>query len=232
MMTKALARPTLLEHLSRYGYSLMQPDSFLNHEEVLTHLLKQDDPRLLEGFPVVFFNMLKTKKTSRWELSKWHPGKALSAKTEDRLAVLLVLSHLLFKLFGFEKEYSPRTLKLLVKCKNGSALLDQLAEPFLKSEPVHLGTLEFSTERLKKNFRNYVVLEKDQKEARERSHQLELELLLSEMFTPKQKALLRKKLEGKELSKTEREYFYRVVKKRLKALANEDLHQLARQLVT
>lgn len=32
-------------------------------------------------------------------------------------------------------------------------------------------------------------------------------------------------------TKTEREYFYRVVRKRLKALANEELHQFVRSLV-
>ena len=64
-----------------------------------------------------------------------------------------------------------------------------------------------------------------------KKHDLEFELLLSEVFTPRQKTLLRKKLEAKPLTKTEREYYSRVLKKRLKALANEELHALARRLL-
>jgi len=60
---------------------------------------------------------------------------------------------------------------------------------------------------------------------------MQLELLLSEIFTSRQKILLRKKAEGKPLSKTEREYFSRVVKKRLKALANDELHRFALNLL-
>lgn len=42
---------------------------------------------------------------------------------------------------------------------------------------------------------------------------------------------MNKVAQDKSLTKTEREYFYRVVKKRLKALADERVHQMARQLV-
>jgi len=52
------------------------------------------------------------------------------------------------------------------------------------------------------------------------------------MFTLKQKNLIKKKPAGSVLNKTEREYFSGGVKKRLKALANAELHQLAVQLLS
>ena len=55
---------------------------------------------------------------------------------------------------------------------------------------------------------------------------------LSLLFSPRQQDLIFKKLNGERLTKTEREYFSRVVKKKLKALADKDLHQLASQLVS
>jgi len=54
---------------------------------------------------------------------------------------------------------------------------------------------------------------------------------LSELFTEKQKELLFKVLNKETLTKTEKEYFSRVVKKRLKALRNPDLQLAATTLL-
>lgn len=61
--------------------------------------------------------------------------------------------------------------------------------------------------------------------------ELSLEYALSQIFTPKQKEIFLKRLQGKKLTKTEREYFYRVVKKKALALANVDLQRLAQQVI-
>ena len=228
---KVMNKERLLESLANYGYTLLRPVSAKEPEALLENLLKQDDARLLEGFPVVFANMLREKESLQWESPQWHPAGNLSRKSERRLGPLLALSCLLFKLFGMDKAYGSRTMKLLSQCAHGKQVLAGLEEPFMKSESVKFGELELSTERLKNNFQNYVVHAPESEEAQKKKHVLELELLLSELFTPRQKELLRKKLGGKPLTKTEREYYYRVVKKRLRAVASEELHQLARRLV-
>ena len=61
--------------------------------------------------------------------------------------------------------------------------------------------------------------------------ELSLEYALSQIFTPKQKEIFLKRLQGKKLTKTEREYFYRIVKKKAMALANADLQRLAQQVI-
>jgi hypothetical protein len=48
---------------------------------------------------------------------------------------------------------------------------------------------------------------------------------------PKQKELFKKRLEGLPLTKTEQEYYSRSVKKKVVALANAELHGLARKLL-
>ena len=58
-----------------------------------------------------------------------------------------------------------------------------------------------------------------------------LEYALSQVFPPKQKELFMKKLKGDALTKTEKEYFSRVIKKKVQALANVDLHRLSRKLL-
>ncbi len=225
----------LMSDLARYGYALSQPLPVAREpEEVLSNLLKQDDPRLLEGFPVVLAHALKEKEALDWERSK--PKQSLFEETpkkfQDRLAVLLSLSYLLFRLFGLEKKYENRVLKLLSESEQGKDMLKKLSEPFAHSASVSAGGVTLSVERLKNTFRNYVTQAGESGRAvQEKRRDLELELLLSELFTPRQKELLRKRLEGKPFTKTEREYFYRVVKKRLKALASEELHRLARDLL-
>jgi hypothetical protein len=54
---------------------------------------------------------------------------------------------------------------------------------------------------------------------------------MDEIFSTKQKELFLKKINGKKLSKTEREYFSRVVKKKVLAMANSDLHQMSKKLL-
>lgn len=89
-----------------------------------------------------------------------------------------------------------------------------------------------SAQRLKTVFNNYfnqaqnklneLLLVKDE---------LSLEYSLSQVFSPKQKELFLKKLKREKLTKTEREYFSRVVKKKVLALANPELHRLSQKLL-
>ena len=222
----------LMDALAEHGYALMRPKSVRSGEDLLKDLLRQDDARLLEGFPVVLADLLRENEALRWEGKKWKPEDEFSQKTEHRLAVLLALSYFLFKLFGLGKEYGSRTYRLLLRCQGrADDLLKQKLGPFEKSESVKMDGVELSTERLKNNFRNYVVLAKESEEPAKKRRALEFELLLSELFTARQKELMNKVSQDKPLTKTEKEYFYRVVKKRLRALADDRVHQMARELV-
>ena len=61
---------------------------------------------------------------------------------------------------------------------------------------------------------------------------LSLEYALSQVFSPKQKELFKKRLEGLPLTKTEKEYYSRTVKKKVVALANPELHRMAQRLMS
>ena len=50
---------------------------------------------------------------------------------------------------------------------------------------------------------------------------------LFKLFSPKQKELVLKKYNGEPLTKTEQEYYSRVVKKKIGALANSELRRIA-----
>lgn len=230
-MMKSANKTELLQHLAQYGYALAVPRSPVSPEKVLEELLRQEDGRLLEGFPVVLAHALSEKEQLIWEKKSWSPEKEFSVKIRERWTGLMALSLLLFRLFGLPKAFDDRTLALLTKCAEGEAALSALEKDFSGSGQVCAGDAELSAERLKNSFRNYVLLQAGDKGLQAQKEGLELELLFSELFTPRQKELLAKRLAGKPFTKTEREYYYRVVKKRLKALADERVHQTARKLV-
>jgi hypothetical protein len=58
-----------------------------------------------------------------------------------------------------------------------------------------------------------------------------LDVYLDRLFSPKQKELVLKKRDGQAFTKTEREYYSRIVRKKLDAIASEKLVKLARKLV-
>jgi hypothetical protein len=85
---------------------------------------------------------------------------------------------------------------------------------------------------LRNTLRRHVIdLERSESlRERDRRRQLrsfQVELYLSTLFPPKQKELILKKLKGDLLSKTEQEYYSRVVKKKLEGLANSELRKIA-----
>ena len=58
-----------------------------------------------------------------------------------------------------------------------------------------------------------------------------LDVYLNRLFSPKQKELVLKRRDGKAFTKTEREYFSRTVRKKLAAIANDEVVTLARKLI-
>lgn len=220
----------LLEQLARYGYELTVPSSpSMPPEKVLEAVLRQDDPRLLEGFPVVLVNALAEKEQLEWEKRDWSL-KGFSLKTQARWTALMAASFFLYELFGWNERTRQRTFSLLKKNPQGEVKLVELKR--LQGDEFKADGLNLSLDRLKTSFRNYVVHQAGSDQAaRKKKEELEQELLLSELFTLKQKELLAKRLTGKPMTKTENEYYHRVVKKRLVALADSKLHQMARDLV-
>ena len=58
----------------------------------------------------------------------------------------------------------------------------------------------------------------------------EIHAHLKILFSPKQKELVLKRLRAGKFTKTEREYYSRVVKKKLSAMASKEIHKIATTL--
>ena len=110
--------------------------------------------------------------------------------------------------------------------------LKQLGKSLARDDLFNFSGAQFQSSRLKGVFELYFEKNAEKSKLRnEKYEELSLEYALSQMFSPKQKELFKKKLEGLPLTKTEKEYYSRTVKKKVVALANTELHRLAQKLM-
>lgn len=224
-----MKREDLVFNLGRLGYSLVMPEAQEVGEdqvvELLAELVDSKDLRLVEGFPVVLANCAQRGMNLDFTalLAKHKPR----SRKRQNLEKLLLLSSDLLTQEGLDKPEGLEKVKKSFETK----YCDLLANDVLTLD----ATTALSTERLRNTLRRYSsTLEtsrstrKREKDKQRRSFQLNY--FLSTLFSPKQKELVLKKLNGEPLNKTEKEYFSRTVKKKLEALNNSEVRKVAKAL--
>ena len=219
----------LIFNLGRLGYALVRPETrkVKDYEvlELLDELAESEDPRLVEGFPVVLANCAQKdlKLNFRTLLSR---QKSDSCK-QQALEKLLLLSSTLLTQQGLDKPKNLESLSKSLKTKYGD---------LLAGDVVDLGNkVSLSTERLRNTLKRYFADLSTSKSTRDRAKNLQrrsfqLNYYLSTLFAPKQKELVLKKYHGESLNKTEQEYFSRKVKKKLEAMINKEVMKVAAAL--
>lgn len=216
----------LLKNLSRLGFPLMETDEKFDANETLAQVVRSKDSRLWEGFPVLLANAGDRHLFDYDGVLE----KLESERSQEDFNALVLLSLVLYQYYhlsftwvaALKKRFSNHDLADLKSARNALA----------HSDAVTLWGRSFDVSRLKETFNNY--FEKNMEETRklnEKHEELSLEYALSQLFSPKQKELFKKKLGGELLTKTEREYYSRTVKKKVSALANPELHRLAQRLM-
>lgn len=216
----------LLKKLNSLGFSLLEPEETQNANAVLAEVVKSKNVRLLEGFPVVLAN------SAEKGLFDYDKVKNLlkTASNKSFLDSLMMMSLALYKVLDLTFNWVDKFYKNLTtdRKKEFSTLLNKLK----RDEDFKLDNSDMSSRRLKVTFNNYFTKSKTKlNDLLSMKEELGLEHALSQVFSSKQKELFLKKLRGDKLTKTEKEYFSRVVKKKVLALANPELHRLARELL-
>jgi hypothetical protein len=215
-----------LENVNRLGFQLMEPRQDFDVNETLAEVVKSKDTRLWEGFPVLLANATQDGYFSYDQVIK-----NLTKKEDyESFQELLLLSLALFQNFHLsffgtnqiKKRLSDRDVTQLKKLRNSLA----------HKRVFSLSKKRFHSDRLKDVFNNYFQRDAEKtKLLKEKYEGLSLEYALSQLFSPKQKELFKRKLKGEPLNKTDREYFSRSVKKKVAALANPEVHRLAQRLM-
>lgn len=216
----------LLENLSRLGVSLLETEKDFDVNKTLAEVVQSKEPRYWEAFSVLLANAAKDENFDYKKVFDYL--KDDEGRQVFKQLLLLALSVYDFNhlQFGWANKFNE---ELSDKDKQKS---DFYKDNLMRNQDFQLANYRFSAQRLKDLFNNYFKEEaQETKKLRSQHEELSLEYSLSQVFSPKQKELFRKKLEGKPLTKTEREYFSRSVRKKVQALANPELHRLAQRLL-
>lgn len=216
----------LFENLNRLGFELMEVEDDFDVNNTLAEVVKGNDKRLWEGFPVLLANAAHDYSFDYDQTLKYLPKK----QDKKNFHILLLLSLALYQHFHLSFFWTNNLKKVF--STQELAALKQFNNSLSCNDFVSLGNKRFHSDRLKNTFNSY--FEKDAKKTsrmKEKHEELSLEYALSQLFSPKQKELFKKKLSGELLTKTEREYYSRTVKKKVSALANPELHRFAQKLM-
>jgi hypothetical protein len=216
----------LLDNMSRLGYPLLDPQVGLDVYATLAEVVRSDKGRYWEGFPVLLANVAKGES---FEYAKMEASLE-NAGGKERLKDLFLLSLALYDLNKLNLKWVKSLAAQLTSTEKKR--VQSYRDALVNNRPLKVNGTELEPERFKNVFKNYFTLETTETLDLSRRHEeLSLEFAFSQLFSPKQKELFMKKLKGEPLSKTEREYFSRVVRKKISALANSELHQLAQRVL-
>ena len=211
----------LLKKVSALGYPLFEKEEGSDANLTLAEVVKSRDLRLWEGFPLMLVN---ASKAGSFDYKK---ARALLKQESQKRCFdeLLSLSLALYEALGMKFSWVGRLPK-------DDTRYGLFLEKLKKGKEVKVCAVSLSPERLKNAFNNYFKEEeRGLSEFVAMKEDFGVEYALSQVFSPKQKELFFKKLKGEKLSKTKREYYSRAVKKKVMALANPELHRLARNSI-
>ena len=216
----------LFENLDRLGFSLMEPKEDFNANKTLAEVVKSKDTRLWEAFPVLLANAAHEYSFDNDQILK----NLIKREDHENFQNLLLLSLALYQYYHLSFVWSNQLKKQL--SDQDAVRLQKFRNNIAHGDVFYVGKKRFIPDRLFEIFNNYFEKDAEKtKQLKEKYEDLSLEYALSQLFSPKQKELFKKKLNGEPLNKTEREYYSRAVKKKVSALANPDLHRLAQKLM-
>ncbi|MBU3933517.1 MAG: hypothetical protein KKH11_02475 [Candidatus Omnitrophica bacterium] len=221
-----MANKNLFKRLSALGFALFGTEEDQNANSTLADMVKSKDLRLWEGFPVVLVNSAE-KGLFNYDKVKWYLKHPFD---KSYLTSLMIMSLALYKVLNLKFSWANEFYKSLTR--QGKKEFNNFVEKFKNNDDLQVAGRVMSSDSLKSTFNNYFSQTQSKlSDLLSMKDELGFEYSLSQVFSPKQKELFLRKLKREKLTKTEREYFSRVVKKKVLALANPELHRLAQRLL-
>lgn len=215
----------LLDNLDRLGFSLMGAKGDVDIKKTLEEVVRIQDLRLWEGFPIILAKVSSERTVDLRQLQQEMPKD-----DQENFWQLVLLSLATYQHLKLSFSWSNKLKKSL--SDDDLERLVYFKKCFKMKNDIVIGNKRLSPERLINLFNNYWVQETSKsKQVLDKLEEQSLEFALSQLFSPQQKDLIRKKLRGDLLTKTEKEYYSRTVKKKVSAIANPDLQRIAQKLM-
>lgn len=222
-----MEKENLLKRLASLGFPLLEVEKDEEANSTLADLVESHDLRLWEGFPVVLANSAEKGLFDYYKAE----GYLKSPHDKVNLGLLIVLSLALYKTLDLKFSWWNK-LYMLFDNEGTKQEYERYLAAFKNNQDLFVQDSVMSSERVKTTFNNYFrQAQAHLDDLLSVKEVMGVEYSLSQVFSPKQKELFLKKLRNEKLTKTEKEYFSRVVKKRVLVLANPELHRLAQKLL-
>lgn len=222
MSTKDNENKKLLEQLSYLGLPLSSVQAPINVNELIADTVKSKSAGLWESFPLLLANSNQRGGFSYKKVKELLENNFLSFLFKN----LVLLSLAFYRYLNLKFIWADKLLNHFVFPDNEK--FDAFFRCLKKNRDIVIFERKLRLKRMKQVFNSYFKPDSlEIKDLRTRRDNLSLEYAMSQIFTPKQKELFLKKFRGQKMSKTEREYFSRVIRKKVLALANPELHNLA-----
>lgn len=216
----------LSKRLSMLGFPLLEVEESQDANSTLVDVVKSKDLRLWEGFPVILANSME-KGLFNYDSAKRYLKNSFD---ESYLDTLIIMSLALYEVLNLKFSWANKFYRSLQN--NQKKKFDNFVKKLKKNRDFKVVGHVMLSQRLKSTFNSYFSQGQSRlNDLLSIKEQFDLEYSLSQVFSSKQKELFLKKLKGEKLTKTEKEYFSRVVKKKVVALANPELHRLSQKLL-
>ena len=220
-------KDNLLKRLAVLGYPLLEPDKNEDANSALADLVESGDLRLLEGFPLVLANCAEN---GLFDYNKVEE-QLKSPPDKVNLSLLIMLSLALYKTLGLKFSWWNKLYDFFDD-KYMKQEYEKYFTALKNDQDLFVQNISMSGQRVKSTFNNYFrQTQAHLDDLLSVKEAMAVEYSLSQVFSPKQKELFLKKLHNEKLTKTEKEYFSRAVKRKVLALANPELHRLAQKLL-
>lgn len=221
-------KDNLLKRLASLGFPLLEVEKDEAANSTLADLVESHDLRLWEGFPVVLAN---SAEKGLFDYDKVVEEYLKSPSDKLNLGLLVVFSLALYKTMGLKFTWVDK-LRALFNNEKMKQEYEKYLVALKSNQDFYVQHCVMSSQRVKATFDNYFrQTQAHLDDLLSVKEVMGVEYSLSQVFSPKQKELFLKKLRNEKLTKTEKEYFSRVVKKRVLALANPELYRLAQKLL-
>jgi len=221
-----MADENLLNRLAKIGFQMFEPTEEVDVLETLAEVVQSQEVRLWEGFPVMLAKAAEDHRFSLEALAE----KFKNQSQQDDFQFLLLVSLAAYETYHLSLSWARKYMKGLSE-ENRKAV-GSWREVLVHGAEVRRGDVALDPDRMREAFELYFAQAGEQTRRRkEKLDEYSLEYSLSQVFSPKQKELFKKKLAGNPFTKTEQEYYSRTVKKKVVALANTELNALARKLL-
>jgi AAA+ ATPase superfamily predicted ATPase len=216
----------LLKRLSMLGFPLFEVEEAQDTNMTLADVIKSKEIRLWEGFPVILANSIEKGMFNEDAVKSYLNKQA----ERSCLTSLIVMALALYKILNLKLSWISKFYRSL--SEKSKKEFNGYFKKLKNNEDFKIAGRIMSSQRLKSIFNNYFNQEQSRlSDLLCMKEELSLECAMSCIFSPKQKELFLKELKREKLTKTEKEYFSRVVKKKILALANQELQRMARKLL-